>query len=140
MADIGSGTIGQGFLGKGWKYPIRVNARGGLDWSQSDASISEAIWIILSTPRRSRIMEPDFGCAIHDYVFAPNNPATRATVEAEVRTALVQWEPRIDVIGVRATAHDDAPETLMIEVDYRTRANNAAHNIVYPFYINEGPK
>lgn len=128
------------FLGKGWKHPIRPNARGGLDWSEADASINEAIWIILSTPRRSRIMLPDFGCGIHDHVFAPNNPATRAMIESEVRRALVRWEPRVDVIGVRATAHDDQPETLMIEVDYRTRTNNAAHNIVYPFYINEGPK
>jgi len=128
------------FLGKGWSYPIRVNARGGLDWSDSEASISEAIWIILSTPRRSRIMLPAFGCAIHDYIFAPNNPSTRAIVENEVRTALVRWEPRIDLLGVTVTAHTETPETLMIEVDYRTRANNAAHNIVYPFYLNEGPK
>jgi len=128
------------FLGKGWSYPIRVNARGGLDWSDSEASISEAIWIILSTPRRSRIMLPAFGCAIHDYIFAPNNPSTRAIVENEVRTALVRWEPRIDLLGVAVTAHTETPETLMIEVDYRTRANNAAHNIVYPFYLNEGPK
>ena len=128
------------FLGKGWSYPIRVNARGGLDWSDSEASISEAIWIILSTPRRSRIMLPAFGCAIHDYIFAPNNPSTRAIVENEVRTALVRWEPRIVLLGVTVTAHTETPETLMIEVDYRTRANNAAHNIVYPFYLNEGPK
>ena len=85
-------------------------------------------------------MLPEFGCAIHDYVFAPNNPGTRAAIESEVRKALVRWEPRVDVIGVRTTSHDDQPETLMIEVDYRTRTNNAAHNIVYPFYINEGPK
>lgn len=127
-----------GFLGQGWKYPIRVNARGGLDWSAAEASITEAIWIILSTPRRSRVMEPAFGCAIHDYVFAPNNATTRAVIEAEVRDALVRWEPRIDVLRVTATAHADSSNTLMIEVDYRTRANNAALNIVYPFYINEG--
>jgi uncharacterized protein len=128
------------FLGKGWKHPIRPNARGGLDWSGADASINEAIWIILSTPRRSRIMLPEFGCGIHDYVFAPNNSGTRASIESEVRRALVRWEPRVDVLSVRATSHDDQPETLMIEVDYRTRTNNAAHNIVYPFYINEGSK
>ena len=128
-----------GFLGRGWRFPIRVNGRGGLDWSEGDESISEAIWTILSTPRRSRIMQPAFGCGMHDYVFAPNNAATRAIVEAEVRGALVKWEPRIDVLRVTATPHRDAPNTLMIEVDYRTRANNAARNIVYPFYIGEGP-
>lgn len=127
------------FLGAGWKFPIRVNARGGLDWSGGDAAITEAIWTILATPKRSRIMEPGFGCGIHDYVFAPNNAGTRAIIEAEVRRSLITWEPRIDVLRVTATSHVDTPNTLMIEVDYRTRSNNAARNIVYPFYINEGP-
>ena len=126
------------FLGTGWRFPIRVNGRGGLDWSSGETAIAEAVWIILSTPRRSRIMEPEFGCGIHDYVFAPNTAATRAGIETEVQTALIRWEPRIDVLRVAATEHTDAPNTLLVEVDYRIRANNAARNIVYPFYINEG--
>jgi hypothetical protein len=35
-------------------------------------------------------------------------------------------------------SHAEPPNTLLIYVDYRIRANNAFHNIVYPFYINEG--
>ncbi|GAA1865381.1 GPW/gp25 family protein [Paeniglutamicibacter psychrophenolicus] len=124
-------------LGTGWRFPIRVNARGGLDYSGGEASIAEAIWIILSTPRRSRIMEPAFGCGIHEQVFAPGGAATRAGIEADVRAALVRWEPRIDVLRVVATAHHDEPNALLVEVDYRVRANNAQGNIVYPFYINE---
>lgn len=126
-------------LGQGWAFPVRVNARGGLDWSSAGRSVEEAIWIIVSTPRRSRIMEPEFGCGLHDYVFAPNNANTRAVIAAEVRDALIRWEPRIDVLAVRAEPQIDAPNTLLIEVDYRIRANNAVRNIVYPFYINEGP-
>jgi Bacteriophage baseplate protein W len=126
-------------LGQGWAFPVRVNARGGLDWSSAGRSVEEAIWIILSTPRRSRIMEPELGCGLHDYVFAPNNANTRAVIAAEVRDALIRWEPRIDVLAVRAEPQIDAPNTLLIEVDYRIRANNAVRNIVYPFYINEGP-
>lgn len=65
------------FLGVGWKFPIRVNARGGLSYSRHEQDIEEAVWIILSTAKRERVMQPDFGCGIHDYVFAPNNVATR---------------------------------------------------------------
>lgn len=126
------------FLGQGWRFPVRVNARGGLDWSSGEAAIQEAIWTILSTPRRSRIMEPAFGCGIHDYVFQPNNPATRAAIMDEVRAALIRWEPRIDVLRVTAASPPDTENTLLLSVDYRVRANNAAQNIVYPFYITEG--
>ena len=69
-------------------------------------------------------MLPEFGCGLHDYVFAPNNANTRAVIAAEVRDALIRWEPRVDVLAVRAEAQIDAPNTLLIEVDYRIRANN----------------
>jgi phage baseplate assembly protein W len=127
------------FLGQGWAFPVRVNARGGLDWSAGAQSIEEAIWIILATPRRSRIMEPEFGCGLHDYVFAPNNANTRAIIASQVRAALIRWEPRIDVLAVKAEPQLDAQNTLLIEVDYRIRANNAVRNLVYPFFLNEGP-
>lgn len=126
------------FLGTGWKFPVRLNGRGGLSWVSGEQSVAEAVWIVLSTPKKSRIMQPTFGCGIHDYVFAPNSATTRAVIENEVATALTKWEPRIDVLRVVATAQLDAPNTLLIEVDYRIRANNAAGNIVYPFFINEG--
>lgn len=126
------------FLGRGFKFPMRVNGRGNLSWSEGEASIAEAIWIILSTPRRSRVMEPEFGCGAYDYVFAPNNANTLAMVRNDVMRALVRWEPRIDVLDVRVTAQADLPNVLLVEIDYRVRANNAAHNIVYPFYLNEG--
>jgi phage baseplate assembly protein W len=126
------------FLGKGWKFPIRVNGRGGLSYVSGGQSIAEAIWVILGTPPNSRIMEPEFGCGIHEYVFAPNSANTVAAVAQEVQRALLRWEPRIDVLDVRVENPPETPNTLLIYVDYRIRANNAYHNIVYPFYINEG--
>jgi uncharacterized protein len=126
------------FLGRGFKFPVRVNGRGGLSWSEGEESIAEAIWIILSTPRRSRVMEPEFGCGAYDYVFAPSNATTLAMIRNDVMRALVQFEARIDVLDVRVTAQADMPNLLMVEVDYRVRSNNASHNIVYPFHLNEG--
>lgn len=126
------------FLGKGWKFPVRVNGRGGLSYVSGADSIAEAIWIVLATPIGSRIMEPRFGCGIHDFVFAPNNVNTTALITKEVQRALLRWEPRIDVLDVRTESRPETPNLLMIEVDYRIRTNNAFHNLVYPFYINEG--
>ena len=126
------------FLGRGFKFPIRVNGRGSLSWSEGEEAIVEAIWIILSTARRSRVMLPEFGCGAYDYVFAPNNATTLAMVRNEVMRSLVRYEARIDVLDVRVTAQADMPNLLLVEIDYRVRANNAAHNLVYPFYLNEG--
>ena len=125
-------------IGQGMGYPIRVNGRGGLIWASGDNAIRQAIWIILTTPLRSRIMQPDFGCAIHDFLFAPNSAATRAAVQDAVRDALVRWEPRVDVLTVRASTAQESETVLLIDIETRIRANNAARNIVSPFYLSEG--
>jgi phage baseplate assembly protein W len=125
------------FLGKGWKFPIRVNARGGLVYSSHEQDIEEAIWIILGTAKGERLMEPDFGCGIHDYVFAPNNPGTRGSIAYEVQRALAEYEARIEVDSVRVESYPDSPNRLLIYVDYRVLQNNTKRNLVYPFYMTE---
>ncbi len=125
-------------VGQGLGYPIRVNASGGLSWASGTECIRQSIWIILSTPLRSRIMRPSFGCAIHDYLFSSNSPATRAAVQDAVRDALIRWEPRVHVLSVRAATSADSSTVLMVDISIRIRANNAAMNLVYPFYLTEG--
>ena len=124
------------FTGKGWRFPLRVNPRGGLSYSSGEQDIQEAIWIILSTAPGERQMRPAFGCGIHNYVFAPNNPTTQGNLAHEARMALTKWEPRIDVLDVRVTAPQD--NLLLLAIDYRVRSTNAFQNLVYPFFIREG--
>jgi phage baseplate assembly protein W len=56
-------------------------------------------------------------------------------VAGAVRTALVTYEPRIDVLEVDTEAQAD--NLLLIRISYRIRSNNAIGNLVYPFYILE---
>ena len=124
------------FLGRGWSFPVRVDEKTGVvRLSEYEADIQQSIWIILSTAKGERVMRPDFGCAVADLVFAVNDDATAAEVAAAVREALAIWEPRIDVIDVVATPGADAPEVLLVAVDYEVRATNSRFNLVYPFYM-----
>lgn len=125
------------FLGAGWKFPIRINARGGFSLSRAEQDIEEAIWILLATSKGERVMEPEFGCGMHDYVFAPNDPATRGAIAYEVQKALVEYEPRIEAGVPRVEASPEAANRLLIRIDYRVRANNEKRNLVYPFYLQE---
>ncbi|MBD2207026.1 GPW/gp25 family protein [Calothrix sp. FACHB-1219] len=125
------------FLGVGWQFPMRINSRGGLSYSSNEQKIEESIWIILSTAKGERVMEPNFGCGIHDYVFAPNNPGTRGSIAYEVQAALTEFEPRINLESVRVESFLDSDNRLLIYVDYRVRTNNAKRNLVYPFYLTE---
>lgn len=133
-----SNETGRDFLGIGWRFPIQVTPSGRIAQSRQEAKIEESIFLILSTSVRERPMLPTFGCGIHDLVFAPNDPGTIAAVATTVRQALVRHEPRIDVLGVDASAAVGDETLLLIHVDYRVRATNAVANLVYPFFITEG--
>ena len=126
------------FLGVGWKFPLQVTAAGRVAQARYEQRIEEAIYLILSTAKGERVMLPNFGCGIHELVFAPNNAQTRGLVVQQVREALVNSERRIDVLDVGAESSPGEPNLLLIRVSYRVRANNALGNLVYPFYVNEG--
>jgi phage baseplate assembly protein W len=125
------------FLGTGFKFPLQVTPRGKLALASAETRIEESIWFILGTRLGERLMQPDFGCGIHDLLFAPNNPATHAVAVEHVRRALVAHEQRIDVLRVAPETTAAEPSLLLIRIDYRIRANNAMGNLVYPFYITE---
>jgi phage baseplate assembly protein W len=128
----------ENFLGTGWAFPLKVNALGQVSMSQYEQDIKEAIWIILSTRKGERVMRPDFGCGIHDFVFAVMNTSTLTLVENSVREALTLWEPRIDLTGVSVSNEKIQEGKLMIDIEYKVRTTNNRFNLVYPFYLKEG--
>jgi len=125
------------FLGVGWKFPLQVTPAGSIAQAKYEQRIEESIYLILSTAKGERLMLPDFGCGIHELVFAANNTTTVALVVQKVREALVAFEPRVDVLDISAELAPNQLNLLLIRINYRVRANNARGNLVYPFYIRE---
>jgi hypothetical protein len=125
-------------LGKGWKFPVRTDAAGAIALSGADEDIKEAIRIIISTAKGERVMRPEFGCGIYDYMYVPITAGNLALIEHAVREALTIWEPRIDVRNVTADTSAASDGKLLITIDYRVRSTNTLFNLVYPFYLKEG--
>lgn len=123
------------FLGSGWAFPFRIGPSGGIALSKHDKDIDEAIRIILSTAKGERHMRPQFGCGIHELVFAPNNATTAGLVEMYVREAIGWWEPRVEVLRVVVDNDNDERNQILINVFYTIRATNDQRNLVYPFYL-----
>ena len=126
------------FLGRGLTFPLRIGVDGSFSLSEYETDIREAIGIIISTAQGERAMRPDFGCGIHDMVFAPMSSAMLSKVENDVKEALVKYEPRIDLDEVKVTADDSITGKLLVQVDYHVRDTNNAFNYVYDFYLHEG--
>jgi len=130
--------MAQEFLGAGWKFPVRTDSVEKIVLSKYEEDIKEAIRIILSTAKGERVMRPDFGCGIHDLVFAPVNAGTLNLVETTVREALLYYEPRIDVLNVAVSDKEADTGKLLVSIDYRIKTTNSEFNLVFPFYLKEG--
>lgn len=123
------------FLGIGWQFPVVTTPGKQIAMARYEEAIRQSIWIILGTSPGERVMRPDFGCGIHNLVFAVNSAGTAGQAANLVREALIRWEPRIDVLDVTAAADSAEAGLLLIEIDYRVRSTNNRFNLVYPFYL-----
>lgn len=130
--------MNEGFIGRGWAFPLRVDATGGIALVGREQEIEEAIRLILGTSPGERPMRPEFGCRIHEHLFAPADSETAGAITGEVRAALRQWEPRIDVEDVVVTFDTRESTLLYIDVRYAIRATNDRRNLVFPFYVIPG--
>ena len=122
------------FLGSGWAFPPRIDARGRIALARQEHDVEEAIRIILLTPKGQRVMRPEFGCQIHDLAFAPNNSTLLGLATFYVEEALAMWEPRIRVEEVKARVDPGAPERVLIDVRYEIKATHDRRSLVFPFY------
>lgn len=125
------------FLGKGWRFPVAVNLTGGISASAHEENVRESIFIILGTAPGERIKRPEFGCRIHDLMFAPNNYVTAALCEHYCEEALLKFEPRIKNVKVTAEPSAPEPNRLDIRISYTVDDSNNERNLVYPFYLRQ---
>jgi len=123
------------FLGVGFKFPFSVGPNGGVQLSKYEQNIEESVRVIIGTALGERQMRADWGCRIHDYVFAPNNTSTQTLVAHHVEEALAKHEYRIRGIQVEAMPDPDSAERILVDVRYEIRATNSIHNLVFPFYL-----
>ena len=123
------------FIGRGLSFPVRTDATGSVALVDGDREIVESIRLILATAPGERPMRPEFGCAIHDLVFAPADSTTAGQIAYEVRQSLERWEPRVDLTDVIVDFAEADQGTLLIDIRYTLRNTNDPRNLVFPFYV-----
>jgi phage baseplate assembly protein W len=127
------------FLGRGWKFPVQIDpATGRIRLSEYEEDIAEAIRIILGTSHGERVMRPDFGCGLRDFVFGTTDDTTLRMLESSIVEAIRVWEPRVEEVEVNATPDRTDPGKVQIRIQYLVRTTNNLFNQVYPFYLYEG--
>ena len=69
----------QQFLGRGWAFPVSFGNQGrNVAMAESEEDIRQSLSILFSTRPGERIMVPDYGCNLQDYLFETVDETTEA--------------------------------------------------------------
>lgn len=127
------------FLGTGWSFPSKFEKQTKkVAMVSEEDDIRESLIILLSTRPGERVMNPLYGCNLDDLLFAPLNLTLKTYVSDLIDTAILYFEPRIDLEKVDISVNNDLEGELLIELNYMVRSTNTRRNLVYPFYRGEG--
>ena len=98
-----------------------VDENGRLNYATDDVSVREVIRNLLLTSPGERLMRPEFGAGLLDFINQPNNETTRTLISNLVRKALEQWETRISVEDVSVLPDPQSLTQVQIMIRYQMR-------------------
>jgi phage baseplate assembly protein W len=130
--------MGKAFLGKGWQFPIVPGPTGALAWSEADDNVEQSLRVLLLTRIGERVMRSDFGTRLGDMVFRPGSDQNLRAIEREVSSAILAFEPRVEVLEVAAEADTVDATQITVALSYRVRRTNTRETLVFPFYLVRG--
>jgi phage baseplate assembly protein W len=131
-------TKEKAFLGQGWAFPPQFSkSNGTVCMVQQEEDIWQSLHILFSTSIKERVLQPDYGCNLEDFVFAPMNVTLLSYLEELIKENIALHEPRIKLEKVQIIP-DVLEGKIDITLTYLIRSTNTRRNRVYPFYYQEG--
>jgi len=125
------------FLGTGWSFPPQFSKTARtVKMIADEADIKNSLEVLLATRVGERLMQPDYGCNLDVLVFEPVDVTMQTYIKDLVFTAIYLFEPRVKPDYVILSTPEEGQ--VLIEVFYTIRGTNTRHNLVYPFYLEEG--
>jgi len=123
------------FIGKGWSFPPTFEKdRPGLLMTEQYEDIRRSLEILLSTRPGERLMQPKYGCDLEELLFESLDASMKTLMADRVRTAILYFEPRIEVKSIELDDSYQDEGVVLINVEYIVSNTNARFNFVYPFY------
>ncbi|MAT90374.1 MAG: hypothetical protein CMC35_06735 [Flavobacteriaceae bacterium] len=129
----------QSFLGTGWSFPPEFDRKTrSVQLTSGEEDIQKSLQILLATRLGERVMVPEYGCNLEDLLFETVDLTLKTYVKDLIKTAILYFEPRIDVHNIEIDTTNEWQGELLIKIDYLIRITNSRGNLVFPFYKEEG--
>ena len=127
------------FLGIGWSFPPAFGtARGAAVMVSREQDVRESLRILVSTSPGERVMQPGYGCALRRLVFAHIDESAITEIRDAIEQAVLFHEVRVTLDAVDIDTSELFQGELRIGLRYTIRTTNTRHNMVFPFYFQQG--
>ena len=115
-----------------------LKADGRIETVDGEASVRQAILMLLSTRPGERLMRPGYGCDLSQLVFSVNDDTTAGLAAHYVRRAIEAWEPRVEIVDLVASRDPEAPEQLVVDISYRVKATRRRADLGFRVLLQGG--
>lgn len=120
-------------------WPLEIELENGrLRFAEDNPSIRQVIWNILATRPGERLMRPEFGAGLYNYIHQPNNETTRNLIKDAVVRGVTRWEPRVELTGVQVLPDPEQISHVNVSIHYRNRQNGAAGQVDLNLQLTSG--
>lgn len=119
-------------------WPLEgVDEQGRLGYASDDLSVREVIRNILLTRPGERLMRPQFGAGLLDFIHQPNNETTRTLMANVVKKAIAQWETRVLVDTVEVQPDSVSLSKVQIIIRYQMRYSRQPLQLTLGLDLNQ---
>jgi Bacteriophage baseplate protein W len=127
------------FLGTGWSFPPEFPSQAGQVLMVSDEEdIKGSLKILVATAVGERFLQPKYGLDMSELLFDPMSTTMLTYVKDRARTAILFYEPRINLLSLELDTSRQHEGEVRILLDYEIRTTNSRYNLVHPFYTSDG--
>ncbi len=100
-----------------------------------DVQAMQHVKSIVATNPGERVMLPDYGVPVREYMFKPDPDLITLKINRDVTIQVARWEPSVTVLGVRASPDSDFG---VAEIDVDFTANPVETNAVQTATVEVG--
>ncbi|MGW6278563.1 GPW/gp25 family protein [Kribbella sp. NPDC055071] len=123
----------------GLRFPLDCSTTGSFGLARGTDKLEQCIRLVLLTYPGERVMRPEFGSRLRDFVFESATPATMVRLADEVHQAIDACEPRVQVCRVDVAPDASVDGLLHITINYQPRGTDEILSAVVDFATDRGP-
>lgn len=129
---------GARLYGAGFRFAPGLTPGGSVALSSGPENIRESLEVIVATEPGERIMRPEFGTGLREFLHEPNTAATHRLIQERITRAVQRWEPRVRLDSVSVTGDPDDARRAIAEIRYRLVATGETVVLAVAVAVEQG--